>query len=132
MIKYYTNLNNITEKDLEGFFVGWKAPLTCEQHYQILDNSSYIVLAYDTTEKRVVGFVNALSDEVNFAFIPMIEVLPEFQNKGIGTELFKRVLKQLDGISSIDLTCDLKLQDFYKRFDMMKSNGMIIRKYLET
>lgn len=130
MIEYYTDLHQITEKDLEGFFVGWKAPLSCEQHYQILVNSSYFVLAYDTHEQRVVGFVNALSDQVSFAFIPMIEVLPEFQNQGIGTELLKRILHQLADISNIDLTCDLELQDFYSKFGMLKSTGMVIRKYL--
>ena len=129
MITYYTNLDHITEKDLEGFFVGWKAPLSCQQHYKILENSNYIVLAYDKNKKRVVGFVNALSDEVSFAFIPLIEVLPEFQNKGIGTELLKRMLELLDDISNIDLTCDLELQSFYERFGMLKSTGMILRKY---
>lgn len=129
MITYYTSLDQITEKDLKGFCVGWKAPLSYQQHYQILNNSNYIVLAYDMNTKRVVGFVNALSDEVSFAFIPMIEVLPEFQNKGIGTELLKKMLEMLDDISNIDLTCDLELQSFYERFGMLKSTGMIIRKY---
>ncbi len=130
MIEYYTDLYNITESDLEGFFVGWKAPLSCKQHYQTLENSDYKILAYDTDEERVVGFINAISDEVSFAFIPMLEVLPEFKNQGIGSELLKRVLQQLEHISNIDLTCDPDLQEFYVKFDMLKSTGMVIRKYL--
>ena len=128
MIDYLTILENITPDDLEGFFVGWKHPLSAEEPYQILKNSSYFVLAYDTQVKRVVGFVNALSDGVNFAFIPMIEVLPAYQKRGIGTELMERILHILSHISCIDLTCDVDMQSFYKRFGMVESNGMMIRK----
>jgi ribosomal protein S18 acetylase RimI-like enzyme len=128
MIDYLTNLENIKPEHLEGFFVGWKHPLSPEQLYQILRNSSYFVIAYDTEVKRVVGFVNVLSDVVNFAFIPMIEVLPAYQKRGIGTELMKRILHILSHISCIDLTCDVNMQSFYKRFGMVESNGMMIRK----
>jgi ribosomal protein S18 acetylase RimI-like enzyme len=58
-------------------------------HYNILKNSSYIVLAYGTEMSRVLGFINALSDEISFAFILMLEVLPEYQRLGIGTNLMK-------------------------------------------
>ncbi len=33
-------------------------------------------------------------------------------------------------IQNIDLTCDKELQDFYGKFGMLKSHGMIFRKYL--
>lgn len=106
MIEYMTELNGIRPEDLEGFFVGWKKPLSIYEHYEILKNSSYIVIAYDTESSKVVGFINALSDKVNFAFIPMLEVLPEYQHKGIGSRLMKIMLELLKNISCIDLTCD--------------------------
>ncbi len=128
MIDYLTSLGNITSDDLKGFFVGWEHPLSPEQLYQILRNSSYFVLAYDAEVKRVVGFANVFCDEVNFAFIPMIEVLPAYQKRGIGTELMERILHILLHIACIDLTCDVDMQSFYKRFGMVESNGMMIRK----
>ena len=131
MIEYKKDLTNIVSDQLSGFFVGWKQPLSKEKHYQILKNSEYIILAFDTREEKVVGFVNALSDEVRFAFIPMLEVLPEYQNRGIGTKLMEILLSDLENISNIDLTCDPELQNFYERFGMLKSRGMVIRKYLE-
>lgn len=130
VIEYRITLEGLNAKELEGFFVGWKKPLTVEEHYLILKNSSFFVLAYDTDKSKVAGFVNALSDSVNFAFIPMLEVLPEYQHRGIGSTLMERMLKLLKDISCIDLTCDTDMQDFYKRFDMLKSHGMVIRKYL--
>jgi len=131
MIIYMTDIDDISIEQLEGFFVGWRSPLTKRQHYDILRNSNFIVLAYDTEKSRVVGFINALSDNINFAFIPMLEVLPEYQNLGIGTELMKKMLKLLDNIDCIDLTCDIEMQGFYERLDMLKSNGMVIRKYIK-
>lgn len=132
MIEYQTTLEGISADHLNGFFVRWKHPLSTEQHFHILENSSYFVLAYDTDAAKVVGFVNALSDEVNFAFIPMIEVLPSHQRKRVGTEMMKRMLQLLHHIPCIDLTCDPKLQSFYKRFGMVESYGMVIRKYLRA
>ena len=132
MIIYKTDIEGISIEQLEGFFVGWRSPLTEEQHYYILRNSNYIVLAYDTEKSRVVGFINALSDKINFAFIPMLEVLPEYQMLGIGTNLMKKMLELLGDITCIDLTCDIEMQGFYERFDMLRSNGMVIRKYLNN
>lgn len=61
----------------------------------------------------------------------MLEVLPEYQNRGIGTELMKRMLELLGTIDCIDLTCDVEMQGFYERFDMLRSTGMVIRKYIK-
>ncbi len=130
MISYQSNLNNINQDMLEGFFVGWKKPISKKNHFQILQNSQYKVLAIDNETQKVIGFINALSDKTHFAFIPMLEVLPEYQNQGIGTKLMEILLNELKPITNIDLTCDQPLQSFYKRFKMLESHGMVIRKYL--
>lgn len=130
MINYQTDLNNICESKLKGFFVGWTSPLSPKQHLEILKNSEFIVLAVESNSETVIGFVNALSDGINFAFIPMLEVLPEHQKKGIGTNLMNTMLDKLKDIVCIDLTCDENMQGFYQRFSMLKSHGMILRKYM--
>lgn len=132
MIEYRTTIENLTAAELNGFFGGWAKPLSSEQHYLILQNSSYVVLAYDTENSKVIGFVNALSDRVNFAFIPMLEVLPEYQHRGIGSKLVQKMFYLLKDITCVDLTCDPELQKFYSRFGMLKSHGMIIRRYLQA
>ncbi|MGO1368826.1 MAG: GNAT family N-acetyltransferase [Senegalia sp. (in: firmicutes)] len=131
MIEYITNIEEIDSNDLKGFFVGWKKPLTSEEHYKTLKNSDYFVIGYDNKKSKVVGFINALSDKVNFAFIPMLEVLPEYQSKGMGSKLFEMMLELLQNIDCIDLTCDTHMQEFYEKFGMMKSQGMIKRKYIK-
>ena len=75
---------------MKGFFVDWPNPPTPEQLFQILKNSYAIILAIDTEKNTVIGFVNALSDKVIYSYIPLLEVLPEYQKKGIGKELIKK------------------------------------------
>ena len=109
---YRIDMHGITTDQLQGFCVGWRQPLTPAQLHQALRNGSYLVLALDKRSQQVVGFVYALSDEVNFAFIPMLEVLPAYQKRGLGSELMRRLLGQLEHISCIDLTCDADMQPF--------------------
>ncbi len=128
MITYSTGLDSIDPHGLQGFFVGWTKPLTPEDHYRILQNSQYIVIATDQHTKKVVGFINALSDRIKFAFIPMLEVLPDYQGIGIGTELMRRLLAEVSHLDCIDLSCDENLQKFYEKFGMIKHHAMLIRR----
>jgi ribosomal protein S18 acetylase RimI-like enzyme len=128
-VDYRDSLDGITPDMLEGFFRGWKAPNTPGAHLQIMRNSNYAVLAVDPARRKVVGFVTALTDGIQAAYIPLLEVLPDYQRRGIGTELMKRILKKLEGTPAIDLTCDPQLQKFYSRFGMQPSVGMVIRDY---
>ena len=87
------------------------------------------MLAIDEESRRVVGFVTALTDGVQAAFIPLLEVLPEYRGRGIGSELMRRVLGLLSDLTAIDLTCRPELQPFYARFGMQPSVGAILRNY---
>jgi len=130
MIEYRDSLAGIEPGMLQGFFVGWKTPHTPEQHLEILRNSDHVLLALDTKENRVVGFITALTDHIQSAFIPMLEVLPEYQGQGIGTRLTRMMLERVEHIQAIDLSCDKHLQPFYEKFGMLRSVGMVLRNYL--
>jgi GNAT superfamily N-acetyltransferase len=129
MISYRINLDGISSDMLTGFFVGWPKPPTMETHLRLLQQSYRVVLAVDDQSSRVVGFINAISDGVLCAYIPLLEVLPEYQMQGIGDELVRRMLWLLDGIYMIDLLCDRRLQPFYEQFGMIRATGMMIRNY---
>ena len=128
-IEYLTELEKHKTYDLSEFCVGWKKPISSTDLVKILKNSPYIVLAIDKEKEKVIGFVNAISDQVKFAFIPMIEVLPEYQKLEIGTKLMSRILKMLEKFDCVDLICDPPVQYFYQKFQMVKTNGMSIRRY---
>lgn len=129
MISYHTKCSEITDKMLHGFFVGWPNPPSPETHLRILQQSDYVVLAIDDETNQVVGFVTAISDRILSAYIPLLEVLPEYQYRGIGRELMERMLIQLDGLYMIDLTCDPKLQKAYRQLGFQKMTAMMIRRF---
>jgi len=129
MIEYTDSVEGITTDMLTGFFEGWKKPPNLENRLKILHNSDHIVLAIDREKDRVVGFITALTDDTQSAFIPLLQVLPDYRRQGIGSELVSRMLKKLKGIPAIDLTCDPDMQKFYSKFGMKPSVGMIIRDY---
>ena len=129
MIRYTESIEEIEPSILEGFFEGWINPPSKEMHLKIFKNSYAVVLAIDDTTGKVVGFITAISDRVHSAYIPLFEVLREYRHKGIGTELFKRMLEKLKDLYGISLMCDKELQHFYSRFGMFSGTGMNIRNY---
>ena len=126
---YLESSQNILAKQLTGFFVGWPQSPSEERLLELLQNSSYVVLAFDEKSDKVVGSVTAISDGILLGYIPLLEVLPEYQRRGIGTELMRRMLDKLDHLYMIDLSCDEELQPFYERLGMVRSKGMMIRNY---
>lgn len=127
MVHYTDSIAQIGPKALGGFFVGWPNPPSPEAHLEILQGSYAVVLAMD--EERVIGFVNAISDGRLAAFIPLLEVLPEYQGQGIGTELMRRMEERLSQLYSLDLVCDPDVQPFYERMGWQKTAGMSRRNY---
>jgi ribosomal protein S18 acetylase RimI-like enzyme len=129
MIKYIDSLKTVTEENLKGFFDGWPNPPTAEKHIKLLENSSYFWLAIDSNTENVVGFINAVSDKVLCAYIPLLEVLPEYRGQGIGSELVRLLFNTLKDYYMIDLLCDDSLIHFYKQFNMFESKGMMVRNF---
>jgi ribosomal protein S18 acetylase RimI-like enzyme len=129
MMIYKNSLDGISSDMLEGFFVDWPNSPNAQTHLKLLQNSSKVVIALDDHTNQVVGFITAISDGILSAYIPFLEVLPEYKNKGIGKELVKQMLKELDDIYMVDLCCDDDLVPYYEKFGMIKSNGMLVRNY---
>ena len=125
MISYNTDVSDLTETDLTGFFVGWPTPPSPAQHLAVLRGSYRVVVA--RSQGSVVGFVNMISDGVLTAFIPWLEVLPEFQGQGIGTELMRRIVAETGHFYSVDLVCDESLRPYYERLGMITLTGMGLR-----
>jgi len=127
MIKYQDDLKGVTAGRLGGFFVGWPNPPKPAAHLKLLKGSDLAVLAVNGG--RVVGFITAITDGVLAAYIPFLEVLPEYQGRGIGGQLVKRMLRRLGKAYKVDLLCDKDLQQFYKQFKMFPATGMMLRNY---
>jgi GNAT superfamily N-acetyltransferase len=125
VISYRTDPRGLTENDLAGFFVGWPTPPSPAQHLAVLRGSYRVVIAL--SQDDVIGFVNMISDGVLTAFVPWLEVRPEFQGQGVGTELMRRILAEAAHLYSVDLTCDESLRPYYERLGMAALTGMGLR-----
>lgn len=130
-ITYTDELSALTPDRLRGFFVGWPTAPSPEQHLDVLRGSYRAVVAVDTAAEpdsggRIVGFITMISDGVLTAFIPWLEVLPEYQAQGIGAELVRRILEGTERFYSVDLLCDAPLQEYYAKFGMQAVPGMTL------
>jgi ribosomal protein S18 acetylase RimI-like enzyme len=110
MVTYTDSIDGITADHLVGFFAGWKNPPSPETHLKILEGSQDVVLAVDETSGIVVGFITAIGDGVLSAYIPLLEVLPEYRNQGIGSHLVRRMLDKLKNLYMVDVMCDQDIQ----------------------
>jgi GNAT superfamily N-acetyltransferase len=126
-VVYSDILDSVQPGDLKGFFDEWPDPPSPETHLRLLQGSSEVMLARHGTQ--VVGFITANTDGVLSAYIPFLEVLPEYRRQGIGRELVKRMLAKLEGYYMIDLTCDPELRPFYTELGMRALTAMSLRNY---
>ena len=129
MIEYTNNNNDINESMLQGFFVGWLNTPSPTTHMEILKNSYCAWMAIDTSANRIIGFINAISDGVLSAYIPLLEVLPEYQSNGVGAQLVTRMLDSLNHLYMVDLLCDEPLQGYYAKHGMRPASGVMVRNY---
>ena len=124
-ITYIDTPDSLKAENLQGFFVGWPNPPDPQRHLEILHSSYRVWLAMDG--EKLVGFINAISDGILHAYIPLLEVLPTYQGKGIGSELVQRMIKSLEGIYAIDIVCDEQVAGFYERLGFFLLVGMAKR-----
>jgi GNAT superfamily N-acetyltransferase len=78
--------------------------------------SYYHIACYDGDD--LIGFIDSVSNGVTDAYIQDLMVRPDYQSKGIGTELMNRMISALKErqIYMISVVYEAKLQPFYKRF----------------
>ena len=119
---YLTSADGVDAGRLAGFFDGWPSRPSPEKHLALLRGSSHVVLAREGGD--IVGFITAISDGVLAAYIPLLEVRPDRRGKGVGTELVRRLLGQLESFYMVDVICDPELIPFYERFGMVPLAGL--------
>nr|WP_255578788.1 MULTISPECIES: GNAT family N-acetyltransferase [unclassified Deinococcus] len=112
---------------MQGFFVDWPNPPSPDTFHRVLAGSYRVVLA--VSGGQVIGFVQAVSDGVLTAYIPLLEVLPEWQGRGVGRALMTRMQAELRHLYAVDLGCDDNLVPYYEALGMRRGNLMFTRNY---
>ena len=97
-----------------------------EVHKRAFEASHTTVFAYHTG--RLIGFGRAISDGVHEGAVYDVAIVPEFQRKGIGTMIMKKILERLSGINVILYAAPGK-EDFYRKLDLRRmKTGMALFK----
>ncbi len=94
--------------------VGWNRMESCFESE--LRSSYFHIGAFDG--EKLVGYLEVVSDGVTDAYIQNLIVHPEYQGKGIGTELMNRTIAYLKEkkIYMITVIFEENLLPYYKRF----------------
>jgi GNAT superfamily N-acetyltransferase len=124
-VAYLSGYQEGLDLRVTDFFESWPQPPT-EAVFHDAMRGSYAV-EFAIIDGRVIGFINAISDGVATAFIPWLEVVPEYRGQGIGAALVRRMLERLGHLYSVDLVCDPPLVPYYQRFGLVPIQGMGLR-----
>src|SRR5881394_242443 len=81
--------------------------------HQALLNSHSLVTAWDGP--KLVGLGNAISDGFLVVYYPHLLVLPEYQRRGIGAEIMRRLQARYEGLHQHMLIADGRALDFYRK-----------------
>lgn len=126
MIKYQSN-DQVVISELGRFFQDWKSPPSSEIRTKLLAGSDLIITAREN--KKLVGFLTAITDKAMHAFITLIEVLKTHQTQGIGSHLVKLAISHFRGCYDIVLITDPDKAKFYKKFGFTEIYGLHIRDF---
>ncbi len=128
-IIYSNNKEAVNDLELGVFFEDWPKKPKNEMLKKSILGATHCVLAIDKSRSRLIGYITAVSDGVLSAYIPFLEVEPEYRNKGIGVTLTRKMITQLSDLYMIDLVCDKELADFYSQAEFKSWHAMIRRNY---
>lgn len=136
MIKIKENINNIDEFNLLYDLVGWSA-YDKEISKKALNNTYYSVSIYDD---KIIGYGRLIGDGICFMYIHDVMVIPEYQNKKIGTSIMNKLIEKIEFIKRenpdmrVYLGASKGKEGFYKKFGFIERKnadlgaGMIYNK----
>ena len=91
----------------------WSSAQKPELLHKALLESHSLLTAWDGN--KLVGLGNAISDGYLVVYYPHLLVLPEYQGRGIGSELMRRLMARYQGFHQHMLVADGRALDFYRK-----------------
>jgi len=92
---------------------GWSAAGKPQLLLKGLLASHLLITAWD--EETLVGLGNTLSDGFLVVYYSHMLVLPDYQGRGIGTELMRRLMERYRGFHQHLLVADGRAIEFYRK-----------------
>ncbi|MCI0533878.1 MAG: GNAT family N-acetyltransferase [Verrucomicrobiales bacterium] len=91
----------------------WSSAEKPELLLKALGASHSLITAWDG--RTLVGLGNAISDGYLVVYYPHLLVLPDYQRRGIGTQLMARLMARYDGFHQHMLVADGRAVEFYRK-----------------
>jgi len=101
--------------------VRWSSADKPEALHAGLLGSHSLVTAWD--ERLLVGLGSAISDGHLVVYFPHLVVRPEYQGKGIGSELMTRMMARYRGFHQQALLADGRAIAFYKKLGFRRAGS---------
>jgi GNAT superfamily N-acetyltransferase len=101
--------------------VQWSSAEKPDLLLKALKNSHTVVTAWDG--EKLVGLGNAISDGHLVVYYPHLAVHPEYQGRGVGTEIVRRMQKKYHSFHQQSLIADGKAVEFYKKFGFVRAGS---------
>ena len=88
------------------------------------ENSLVVLAAYE--DDKIVGVIRTVGDGFSIVIVQDILVFPEYQRKGIGTQLLRKVMEQFSEVYQMELMTDNtpKTISFYQSVGFVKADDM--------
>lgn len=103
--------------------VGWSAAEKPETLWRALNGSAFVVSAWEGG--TLAGLGNAITDGALVVYYPHILVLPDYQGRGIGSELLQRLTQRFAGFHQHMLVADAKAQAFYEQRGFTRAGATV-------
>lgn len=123
MIIVKENINNVEEYNFLYDAVGWGA-YDKNISKKALENTNYSVSIYD--DNKIIGYGRLIGDAICFMYIQDVMVLPEYQNRKIGTMIINKLLDRIKEIQKENpnlrtyLGASKGKESFYEKFGFVK------------
>jgi GNAT superfamily N-acetyltransferase len=99
----------------------WSSAGKPELLLKALSSSHALVSAWDGD--RLIGLGNAISDGWLVVYYPHLLVLPEYQGRGVGSEIMRRLKARYEGFHQHMLVADGRATEFYRKCGFERAGG---------
>lgn len=117
----YTDTRNYTQQQIQELFqsVHWISANYPERLVKALGNCETVITAWD--KERLVGLINAMDDGELTAYVHYLFIDPDYQGKGIGTQLLAQVKEKYKDYLYLMLHAEnTPLVEYYENHDFQK------------
>ncbi|GAA0715616.1 hypothetical protein GCM10009430_10320 [Aquimarina litoralis] len=113
-------------EELKIFFLqtSWAKDRTIESIQKLLKHTKIFVVIRNEDTNQLIGFGRAISDGVFRALLDDIVIDTKYRGNGLGKQIIRELLKELDEVEQIFLNTKPALEEFYKQFGFTKPKAI--------